>query len=233
MRKFSVLQRSRKALGAALISGLLGVCGINPAQAAYFTGAWDPAFGVAFPDLGWRGEAEFFVPDACLANSGWVFNFNSCSNWGMKILSAEVEFYKLSDPTNTVFHETLEFDVPDSFVLKMQLDDGLLTGLFGTFLYSRDSTIPLAGGPYTEFVLFFEDDFARLGFVSHPQNCNERRGYGHGEDCKPEYGVSEKYPREGGSPLITFRLVPEPAGLPLLLIGLGALGFWARRRKVA
>jgi hypothetical protein len=34
-------------------------------------------------------------------------------------------------------------------------------------------------------------------------------------------------------PSITFRVVPEPGSLPLVFAGLGALGFWARRRKVA
>lgn len=188
------------------------------ARSAIWSGAWDPAFGPAFPDLGWRGEATFFLPDACLAEQGWVFNFESCSSFGMKILSAEVEFYKLSDPTNTAFHETLSFDVPSSAVLGMNLDDGVLTGVLGTFLYSRASTLPIAGGPYTEFVLFFEDDLARMGFVSDPPDGPKTRGF------------SDKHPADG-SPFITFRVVPEPGAWSLLLLGLTAV--FLMRRGIA
>ena len=49
----------------------------SPCNAVIVIGKWDPSFGPAFPDLGWRGEATFFVPDACLAKSGWVFNFET------------------------------------------------------------------------------------------------------------------------------------------------------------
>jgi hypothetical protein len=188
-----------------------------PAKAIIWTGAWDPAFGSAFPNLGWRGEATFFLPDACLAEQGWVFNFESCSAFGMKILSAEVEFYKLSDPADPAFHETLLFDVPSSAVLSMNIDDGVLTGVLGTFLYSRPSTLPIAGGPYTDFVLFFEDNLARMGFVSSPPNGPRTSGF------------SDKSPSDG-SPFITFRVVPEPGSWSLLLLA-ATTGLLMRRSR--
>jgi hypothetical protein len=190
----------------------MNVAYLAPSDAAVVVGKWDPAFGSAFPDLGWRGEATFFVPDACLAESGWVFNFESCSNFGMKILSADVEFYKVSDPTNTAFQETLSFDDPSSVVERMNIENGILAGLFGTFDYSVPSTLPLAGGPYTEFVLFFEDNIARMGFISNPPDGDETRG------------------RSDANAFITFRVVPEPDSLALAVIALlGA--FTAVRRK--
>lgn len=210
--------RLNRAHAALLVAA--GLACAAPAQAAVFQGSWDPSFGSAFPDLGWRGEADFFVPDACLAQSGWVFNFESCSAFGMKILSAEVEFYKLSDPTNLLFQETLAFDVPSSLVLSMNIDDGLLAGVLGTFLYSRPSTLPLAGGPYTDFVLFFEGDIARMGFVSDPPDGPKTRGF------------SDRHPSDG-SPFITFRLIPEPGMPSLLLLAVVGLGFSLRRRSFA
>jgi hypothetical protein len=138
----------------------------------------------------------------------------------MQLVSAEVEFYKFSDPTNTAFQETLSFDVPSPFVLAMKLDNGLLTGVLGTFNYFRPSTLPIAGGPYTEFVLLFEDDIARMGFVSDPPEGNKTAGF------------SDRSPADG-TPFITFRVVPEPTSLSLLLLGIGVMGWLARRQPTA
>lgn len=197
----------------------LGAMAAVPAQAAIYVGDWDPAFGSDFPDLGWRGEATFLVPDACLATDGWVLNGNACSGFGMQLLSAEVEFYRLSDPSNPAFHETLQFDVASSAVLAMELDDGLLTGVLGSFLYSRPSTLPLAGGPYTDFVLFFEGDLARLFYVSTPP------------DGHPTAGFSERHPPDG-SPFITFRTVPEPGVIGMFAAALLGLALLRGARRV-
>lgn len=208
---------SKRFLSAAAAVALASLLATAPsAQAVTYTGAWDPAFGLAFPDLGWRGEATFFIPDACLSQTGWVFNFDSCSSSGMKLVSAEVEFYKLSDPTNTAFQETLLFDVASPFVLSMKLENGLLTGVLGTFNYFVPSTLSLAGGPYTDFVLLFENDIARMGFVSDPPEGHKTSGF------------SDRNPPDG-TPFITFRVVPEPTTLLLLLLGIGAIGLLARR----
>ena len=205
-----------KGAGAALMF-VAGLAFSAPSQAVIYVGAWDPAFGSAFPQLGWRGEAKFFVPDACLAESGWVFNFESCSGGEMKVLSAEVEFYKLSDPANPLFQETLLFNDPTSLVLAMRIENGLLAGLYATFDYFVPSTLAIAGGPYTDFVLLFQDDLARMAFISDPPD---------GPKIK---GISDANPSDG-SPFITFRVVPEPASLGLVLIAAASIGAALRRR---
>lgn len=190
-----------------------------PAQGAIFTGAWDPAFGPAFPDLGWRGEAQFFIPDACLALSGLILNTDPCSVSSMQILSAEVEFYRVSDPSNPAFQETLNFNVPSGDVTAMQVVANQLAGVFGSLGYTRSSTLPLAGAPLTDFLLFFEGDVAQLAFFS----------LGEGQ---PPSGLSSQAP-------ITFsRLngpipVSEPASLALVLVGLGATAALRRRQAAA
>ena len=203
-------------VAAAVFASMLAVTA--PTQAVVYSGAWDPAFGSAFPQLGWRGEAKFFVPDACVIESGWV-TVLGCS--GMKILGAEVEFYKLSDPTNTQFQETLSFDIPSIFNLAVKYDDGELTKVLGGFPYFRESTLSIAGGPYTKFWLSFLGDLASMFYVSDPP-------YG-----KTTWGFSDPNPPGGGGPFITFRQVPEPGSLFIVLAALGALGIGARRRRVA
>jgi len=191
-----------------------------PSKAIIVVGAWDPAFGSAFPELGWRGEAKFFVPDACLGESGLVFNFESCSGGTMKVLSASVEFYKLSDPSNPLFQETLSFDDPTSLVAAMKIEDGLLAGLYATFDYFVPSALGIAGGPYTEFVLLFEDNLALLAFISDPPDGPKTKG------------ISDRTTPDG-SPFITFRVVPEPSSLALTLLGLLAVAIGARVRSRA
>ena len=208
-----------KGIRAALMFAV-GLAFSAPSQAVIVVGAWDPAFGSAFPELGWRGEAKFFVPDACLAESGWVFNFESCSGGTMKVLSADVEFYKLSDPSNPLFQETLSFDDPTSLVAAMKIEDGLLAGLYATFDYFVPSTLGIAGGPFTDFVLLFEDNLARLAFISDPPGGPKTKG------------ISDRV-TDDGSPFITFRVVPEPSGLSLALLGLLAMSVGLHYRSRA
>jgi hypothetical protein len=188
-----------------------------PAQAAVFQGDWDPPFGPAFPDLGWRGEAKFFIPDACVGLSGWVLNAGSCS--GMQILEAEVEFYDLNDPNEATL-ETLFFDIPSDVVVSVKLDDGDLLGVLGGFDYFKQSALPLAGGPYTEFLLFFLGEVPVLKFVSDPPGPHNKK-----------WGFSDFTSED--RPVITFRVVPEPGALALLGLGLGMMSLVLKLRRSA
>jgi len=202
--------------GLAACVAVIGMTSLAPAHAISIIGKWDPSFGSGFPDLGWRGEAIFFLPDACLAESGWVLNSSSCSDSGMKLISAEVEFYKVSDPTNVAFQETLLFDLPSSAVDRMRIDSGQLTGVDGSFLYSRSSTLVLAGAPYTSFVQFFEGDLAWMSYTSDTPNGVVT-------------GFSDPNPSDG-RPVITFSVIPEPGSVLLVLVALLMIGLLARRR---
>lgn len=200
------------------------------AQAGLYTGKWDPAFGAAFPDLGWRGEATFFVPDACLANEGFVFNSGSCS--GMALVNAEVEFYKLSAPGDAAFQETLLFSAPSTLVIGMTISDGMLAGVLGTFGYYVDSTLPLAGGPNTEFNLSFLNDIALLDFKTWGP-CPHFLSLAYSSDsCVIKRGFSDLNP-PGGAPFITFTAVPEPSSGALIALALVSLVLLTRRRSAA
>jgi len=204
--------------GVTLAAAAAALTCAMSANAIVYRGSWDPAFGAAFPDLGWNGVGEFYVPDACLAMSGVVYNSDPCSGGTMSILSADVGFYKLSDPDNPAYQETLSYTMPSMAVNSMTITDGALSGLDGTFLYSIASTLPIAGGPYTEFRLFFDEDVAGMFYISRPPGG------------PVTWGVSDYNPPDG-KPLIIFTPVPEPGTTALMLAGLAAVGFIASRRR--
>jgi hypothetical protein len=203
--------------GLLALALVVGVTAVTPARAVTYVGKWDPAFGSDFPDLGWRGEVSFFVPNACLALTGFVSNANACSGFDMKFLSAEVDFYKVSDPTNPAFQETLVFDPVASLLAGVDLDGGFPTGLWGAFLTPEASTLELAGAPYTQFSLFFEGDLARMFYVSDPPGGPKT------------FGFSDRI-ADDGRPFITFSVVPEPGSQLLMLMALLAIALVAQRR---
>ena len=85
-----VQRRTRNVLLSAAFCAAAAMSG-GAAQAAIYTGNWDPAYGASFEGLGWKGTASFFIPDACLASSGWIANTDGCAGGGMQVLGANVQ----------------------------------------------------------------------------------------------------------------------------------------------
>jgi hypothetical protein len=85
----------RALLAAAIAAGAI----TGPAQAAIVVGSFDPAFGAAIPNLGFRGTVTAFVPDACFAQpAGAILDTDPCSNGGMAVLTTSVDFYNVNTP---------------------------------------------------------------------------------------------------------------------------------------
>ena len=202
------------------------------AQAVFYAGAWDPAFGPAFPGLGWRGEATFFVPDACLSIEGTVTAGDACTTGpggGLKIVSAEMEFYNLAAPATTL--ETLYFSTPSTVVLSVNLSGGELTAVVGAFPYILPTSLSLAGAPTTSFGLGF---LGELAVSCYYDRSKEPRSFSLGIPGG-FVGCSSLETPDGSGPFLKFTrvsAVPEPSVL-LLIAGavLGLAGAARRRRR--
>lgn len=117
-----------KRLAALLltVTGALAVPG--QASAALFVGDFDPAFGLAFPNLGFRGQGTFFVPDTCLGMNGVVTN-SACP--GISVTSAFVNYYdtRSTPPPPTLVSQGYVFPPPNVPLIDVRLLGGNLLGV--------------------------------------------------------------------------------------------------------
>lgn len=217
--------RARSALSAVLLGTAALFGGTGTAQAAIYTGTWDPAYGGIFPNLGWSASAVFDVPSSCLAlGSGTnVPVTGPCA--GFDVLSATVSFYDISNPGAIL--ESFSLD-PDVIVNGINLTGGALTGIdTGYFDYFIPSLSIAGGGTYSFSLILYGGNLAQLVYAN-PQTTSPFCATFpvQGATC----GVS-RGPAEGVFTATT--PVPEPETLVLMLAGLGALGLSARRRRRA
>ena len=216
------LSTLRQFFARTAATAALALAAIAPAQAGLVVATWDPAYGTPFPNLGWRGEVKVDVPQACLALGGAQDHLVSeigCSP--MTVVSALVFFYDLSDP-NTVI-ETLDFTsllVVDSVSL-FNAFEVVGFNAHGTGFAPSTSLQAQTFGDNAEFSLWMEG----CG------DCNSG-------DIHLDWQVtSSACPASAvcagtnaNSPTnLRFSVVPEPA--TMALIGLGLLGAATARRR--
>ena len=215
--------RSLPSAAAACASLLLAATG--PAHATYVVGDWDPPYGMPFTNLGWRGNSTSDIPASCLAlgNVGTVVN-NGVACPLMAVLSAQVEFFDLSDIFETTV-ETLNFSTSVA-VSSIFLDTvtGALGGLDLVSLAPVLSTTPLAmtGGLQAYFsleqvTLFSGTTRARLYCSTNPGGVGVM-------------GVNDEllFPAT-----VTLHVVPEPGSLALALAAIAALAALAAISRLA
>lgn len=217
--------------GAAVACAvLLGTAG--SAQAAVYTGMWDPAFGGIFTNLGWRGTATFVLPDSCVGLTGTFANAATpCGGGGMQVIDATVEFYDLRDTSQTAL-QTLDFGAAPA-VNSMSIDSlthpGMtdLTGANTEFFRKVQGNVSVAqfSGQNYYFQLGLRENQAALFYtldLAETALC-----------ATPAFGTAD--PKLCGfsarpAAVVFTPAIPEPSTYALFLAGLA--GMWALRRRM-
>ena len=118
--------RVRSVLSVLLLSAAAALGSAGSAQAALYTGNYDPAYGGIFPELGWQASALFDVPESCLAigTGNNIPISGPCA--GFDVLSAEVSFYNVANPNTILNSYALD---PNVIVNGINLAGGHLAGI--------------------------------------------------------------------------------------------------------
>lgn len=214
------INRARSLLSTALLGAAAMFGSAGPAQAALYTGNWDPAYGSIFPNMGWQASALFNVPDACLAlgNGSNLPISGSCA--GFSVLSAEVDLYNVASPSTILQSFNLNTNV---IVNGIDIAGGQLSGIdTGFFDYFVPSLSIAGGGSYSFSLILYGGDQAQL-IYANPAATSPGCAFlpVNGAMC----GVSAT------AATGVFAPIPEPETYALMLAGLGAIAFAARRRR--
>jgi hypothetical protein len=212
--------RVRSILSALLLGAAAALGASGPAQAALFNGAWDPAYGGIFPELGWQASGVFDVPESCLAigTGNNIPISGPCA--GFDVLSAEVSFYNVANPNTILNSYALD---PNVIVNGINLAGGRLSGIDTGFFDFFVSELSIAGsGQYGFSLILVGGNLAQLIFANPPQTSPGCAlvpvpGASCGISANPAIGV--------------FAPVSEPEPLALMLAGLAAIALVARRRR--
>ncbi|HEX2542449.1 MAG TPA: FxDxF family PEP-CTERM protein [Caldimonas sp.] len=213
----------RSVLSAVLVGAAAMLCGAGPAHAALYQGNWDPAYGGIFPQLGWQASALFDVPESCLALGNAVNVPISGSCAGFDVLSAKVELYNVGDSETMLGSYDLN---PNVNVTGINITGGQLsgidTGYFGYFV----PPLSIAGeGEYSFHLILFGGNKAQLVYTKPIETSPGCVPFGvEGAVC----GSSQNVATGVFTPV---NAIPEPETYALLLAGLGAVSFVARRRR--
>jgi len=203
------------ALLAAMVAG--------PSHAALYTGVWDPTYGSPFGNLGWRGSADFSVPDSCLPiGTADVINATACGG-GAAVTGARVELYDTTDTAQTTL-ATLVFNETTLVIGTLRFIEGALTELTTTDsnLVAPAADLTAFGvTPFTEFFLNFGLDGPHLGWATCAAVANfcQTGGFNDGTQFPPTFTIT--------------RVVPVPEPTTLWLAGLALLSLVPVRRIVA
>lgn len=186
------------------------------ADAAVYTGVWDPVYGAPFTNLGWRGTATFAVPDSCEpSGTADISNTLNCGG-AASLTSAAVEFYDASS-TGQATLDTLTFNPASMLIGTLRYVNGnldQLTTSSSNAVYAGANLSAFAVTPSVAFFLSFDLGGPHLSWLDCSNEKNEcLRGT---NSFAPQFSISR---------------VPEPGSLWLAgLAGLAAVFLRGARR---
>ena len=210
--------KSMRRVVLAAATGLLLFAG--SAHAIIFVGNWDPSFGSAFPNLGFRGQSTFDVSTGCLTSPGiHVDNNDNCI---ITLLTATVDLYN-PNQAGTPTLQTLIYAPPPVFpdpITAVFVNAALTaTGVSMNIIGPQTANVIGYSGPlWLQFILNTDlgtsDAFIYTGFCE-------------GDFCQPNTGL----PSNPGAIRVSALQVPEPGSLALLFGALGVAWLTRRLRK--
>lgn len=208
-----------KNLFAAAL-GLVAMLGVNSAQAIVYTGSWDPAYGAAFPDLGWRGDITFTVDASCMLTAS---AYNPCASALAHVDAVTVEFYELATPATTL--ESFNFGPLSATLKGVYLDAGMnVIGLKTESFAPFNPSLTLDGLNNFDFYLSFVQSGALLVHVAAGDTLAEC--VTGGTVC----GYSDPSSETAG-PGVFLHITPVPEPGSYALFAAGMLGLWLARRR--
>jgi hypothetical protein len=163
-----ISNRIRKAIQISVFAAGAALAG-GAAQAAAYTGTWDPLFSSHFSNLGWSGSVDFTLSNGCSWGAQETGTFNVTSGSGCTLDSAKVIFYDFSKPApipgqviNPESATTLNFigkkdNSQFSQLSQLHLTDGKVSGLDGWFYVPELVNFAAGGVSNTYFWLTFDN----------------------------------------------------------------------------
>ena len=246
----SMLLSLSRRLSVIAAAGLV-MAVATPAQAGVIA-SFDPAFGPSIPNLGFRGTITLDVAAACYGVPGGGFQFTggACT---ITAQSAQINYYNANplSPNTTIFTVDLAGSFfAANYVFGAYFDPltGQLSGLdtndSAEFPVSVTDTNPLAPISYAgDMLLYFTSGTQPIvgraaAAAVGPSVTVPGVGGAFLVNCNPanqqeSFCASGDPATTSNRGTLTFTTVPEPDGIALAMLGLGALIVTRRRTRVA